>query len=113
MKENFTQWLDIFRLYAFVCFEENDENIRILEDSYHEGGLGLHFYNGAINEPNLNAYETLFKSLEFLSYEELYGLKNIIENDYFSDEENFKIVYANNLWIYEMTSFSLLSEDIF
>lgn len=39
MKENFTQWLDIFRLYAFVCFEENDENIRILEDSYHEGGL--------------------------------------------------------------------------
>lgn len=137
MKENFTQWLDIFRIYAFVCFEENNDNVRILANSYNDGGLGLNFYNGVINEPNLKAYEALFETLGFLSTEELCGLKNIIENDYFSDEdfkcfevmqdflcaflifrdfideENFKIVYANNLWIYEMSSFSLLSEDIF
>lgn len=88
MKKSYTEWLDIFRFYVFVCFEENDGDLKILANAYNEGGLGLNFYNGIIKEVNIEAYEALFKTLQFLSLKELCALKNIIQaNDYYVDED--------------------------
>lgn len=86
MKSEDKEWMDIFRFFAFICFESKD-NTRVLADMYNEGGLNLSFYNGVIKEPNIKAYEALFKTLDFLSIEELCGLKNIVEDGYFNEEE--------------------------
>lgn len=87
MKNENKEWLDIFRFYACVCFEDGD-NVKILTDMYGEDGLHIEFYNGVIKEPiDIKAYQILFEMLNFLSVDELYGLKNILENTYFNEDE--------------------------
>ncbi|EAL52591.1 hypothetical protein [Campylobacter upsaliensis] len=119
MQKNDKEWLDIFRFYAFVCFEGGD-NVRILADIYNEGGLDINFYNGVIKEPDIKAYQALFKVLEFLSIEELCALKNIVENSYFNEDEIlnefFKyedFLYAFLIWrdIVNEAHFSIIYEE--
>ncbi|EAJ2130782.1 hypothetical protein CXA84_08090 [Campylobacter upsaliensis] len=118
MQKNDKEWLDIFRFYAFICFEGGD-NVRILADIYNEGGLDINFYNGVIKEPDIKAYQALFKVLEFLSIEELCALKNIVENSYFNEDEIlnefFKyedFLYAFLIWrdIVNVAHFSIIYE---